>query len=198
LEAQADELATIVQADSQGPSPAPPPILRVGPGPGASRQIQRTLAGQAHIDLPRIGGMALGCHAAVWCWAAMEAYARGWTRGSGLPAPILERIGRLLKQGGQFATKDLPRAGLWNFASNKNTPEVGAVLLWPDQSTHVAVVSDPGQITSYNQTCIFPNMNDLGRTSFPWTNLADPNRTCYKILETTIVKAAVDLGLTSG
>lgn len=198
LEVQADRIAKLALSNDQGASRVIFRVVKAEPVPGAALQIQRALAGQAHIDLPKVMGMGLGCHTAVWCWAAMEAWARGWTRGSGLPGPILERIGRRLTQGGQVEMLALARAGAWNFGTTKNTPEVGSVLLWPDSSTHVAVVSEPGQITGYNQTCIFPHMNDLGRTTYPWTTLANQNRPCFKILETTVVKAAVDLGLTSG
>jgi hypothetical protein len=187
LEEEAEALAEVATALSGHP----PRTVPCRPG-SAPVHIQRALASQART-LPPYPGQPT-CHVAVWYWAAQEAYARGIsTRKQGLVT-----LGNIagLKSAGQDQMLALATSGAWKVQGpNPTLPFPGTVLLWRGGSTHVAVATADG-ITGYNQECILaPYISDRGFTTGGPLQLKAECRTCYTILEMTVVNEAARLNL---
>ena len=153
-----------------------------------------TLAHEATqaINIPNFGNI-IGCHAAVWFWAAREAQGLGLTGAK----TVVATMGNVAQMNPQAATAGLVSSGNWDFdLVNDAVPPAGTVLYWPEGVTHVAVVTAAGTIAGYNQVTQFPGLGaDRGHALEPPANLGADQRKCTLIAEDAIVRRAGALGL---
>ena len=152
-----------------------------------------TLAQEATnaINIPNFGNI-IGCHAAVWFWAAREAQALGLTGAK----DVIATMGNVAQMSPQRATAGLVPTGNWDFTITPGLPPAGTVLYWPDGVTHIAVVTAAGTIAGYNQVVQFPGLgDDRGHTLEPPGNLGADHRRVTLISEASIVRRAGAMGL---
>ena len=158
----------------------------------AETQIQRLLADRPLTPVPPVPNVGLACHSVTWYWAAQEAQSRN-AKFHKEALDTLMNIGSM-PGGAQAAMLALPRSGSWDFSITPTTPPAGTVLLWTESPTHSAVVTGPGLITGYNQSCVFPTKGSSISTGRLPELRADRQR-CFTISDTTIVAAAANFNL---